>query len=130
MNLIELQQHISLRQEHRNFIFILPRAEMLTKKGTVRKNWLHKFFEQTNEAQKVIPPPTSGAALEEGVAINVPNYGSFYLVSYKKEHANMGDYIKGLAIYKETICAEITDDKLMLSDNSKIDLKNCELVAY
>ena len=130
MNLMELQQYISLMQAHRNFIFILPRSDMLTKKGDVRKNWLHKFFEQNSEVQLAISPPKSGTALEEGIAIKVPNYGSFYLMSYKKEHIDMGDYIKALALYKKIIYAEITDVKLTLSNNSEFDLENCEIDAY
>ena len=130
MDSMELQQYISLRQAHRNFIFILPRSEMLTKKGSVRKNWLHMFFELNSEVQLEISSPKSGAALEEGIAIKVPNYGSFYLMSYKKEQIDMGDYIKALALYKKIIYAEITDVKLTLSNNSEFDLENCEIDAY
>lgn len=130
MNLIELQQYISLRQGYQNFIFILLSSEMFTKKGTVRKDWLHKFYEQNNEAKEAISAPKEGASIEEGIAIKVPNYGAFYLMSYKKEHVNMGDYIKALALYKKIIFAERIDDKLMLSDNSKFDLKDCKIDTY
>ena len=130
MNLIELQKYISLRQRYQNFIFILLSPEMFTKKGTVRRDWLHKFYEQDSEAKEAISAPKEGAAIEEGIAIKVPSYGAFYLMSYKKEHVNMGDYIKALALYKKIIFAEIIGDKLMLSDNSEFVLKDCEIDAY
>lgn len=130
MNLIQLKQYISLRQQYQSFIFILPRSEMLTKKGTLRKDWLHKFFEQNDEVYKVAPAPRSGAALEEGIAIKVPSYGFFYLMSYKKEDVNWRNYIKAVALYKEIIYAEMLNDKLTLSNNSEFDLKNCEIDAY
>ena len=77
MNLPELQQYLSSIQAHRNVIFILLTSEMYTKKGTVRKNWLHKFFEQNDEIKESVPGPETGAAVEEGIAIKVSDCGSF-----------------------------------------------------
>ncbi len=149
INLPELQQYLSSIQAHRNVIFILLTSEMYTKKGTVRKNWLHQFFEQNDEIKESVPGPETGAAVEGGIAIKVPDCGSFaameksgsvasldnksslfYMMSYKKEHVDMGDYIKALALYKGILYAEILGDKLMVSDNSEVDLKRCEIDAY
>ena len=56
-------------------------------------------------------------------------YSLFYMMSYKKEHVDMGDYIKALALYKGILYAEILGDKLLVSDNSEVDLKCCEIDA-
>lgn len=85
-------QYMDLMQARRNFICILPKSEMHTEQGTVRKYWLHKFYELNPEDKKRVRIPKVGAIAEERITIKVPNYGSFYLLSYKKEHRSVPDY--------------------------------------
>lgn len=79
-----------------------------------------------------MPDCGSFAAMEKsGSVASLDNKSSlFYMMSYKKEHVDMGDYIKALALYKGILYAEILGDKLMVSDNSEVDLKRCEIDAY
>jgi hypothetical protein len=122
--------NILLLQARRNFICILPKSEMHTEQGTVRKYWLHKFYELNPEDKKRVRIPKVGAIAEERITIKVPNYGSFYLLSYKKEHADWGEFTTKSALYKGIIYAEIIENKIILSDHSEFYLKDCQADAY
>lgn len=88
------------------------------------------FFELDAEIEKMIPNPENGGCVDEGIAIHIPDYNWFHLMSYNMDLDGWERYIHAIADYRDTFCAKPDQENLILSDGAIVRLSDCEIDAY
>ena len=128
MTNLEFLQHLKAEPNLGRYILILPSKKMLTKKGTVRRKWLHFFFSE--EDGNFTSVPQTGACVEACITVHVPDVGIFYLMSYNEDFDSWRKYIEEIANLQDTLFAEIDNQNVVISNGKIISIMDCKICEY
>lgn len=135
--------------------FIEAGARMKTKKGALKKSWLHEFWNyQDGDLRRVEPPkngeyagmqelwtfkgqegrkfklPTTGGSLEAGVSVRTPCGQTFCLMIFTKQPEIWLDYAAAVAEFKSLAFGRISERNLTINSGQIFALDTCQIDGY